>query len=183
MVRVKARWLGLVPAAVRDLREQRAPATAEELDRFETDALAGSVLARASAGLANATIRGGVGHLEQVRAWFGRPLWEMEPKDADGYIGRVLRESPSGTRLARAQSTSSYFTLLGRRHKVEIRQLTGCVVGGPIDEMNQPPGAKDARLRIPRAVPRSPGCSRGGLRIWRRATPDGVRRIARIIRA
>lgn len=38
-------------AVVRDLRELRAPATAEELAGFETDALAGFVLARASAGL------------------------------------------------------------------------------------------------------------------------------------
>jgi len=46
---VKAKGLGLAPAAVRDLREHRAPATAEELHRFETDMLAGSVLARALA--------------------------------------------------------------------------------------------------------------------------------------
>jgi hypothetical protein len=41
----------------RDLREQRAPAGPEELAEFETDVLAGFVLARASAGLADATIR------------------------------------------------------------------------------------------------------------------------------
>jgi hypothetical protein len=33
---------------------------------FETDVLAGFVLARASAGLTDATVRGDVGHLEQV---------------------------------------------------------------------------------------------------------------------
>ncbi|GAA1378439.1 hypothetical protein [Catellatospora chokoriensis] len=46
----------------------------EDIADFETDALAGFVLARASAGLADAAIRGDVGHLEQVRTWFGRPL-------------------------------------------------------------------------------------------------------------
>ena len=66
-------------AVVRDLRDARAPAGAEELAAFETDVLAGFVLARASAGLADGTIRNDVGHLEQIRAWFGRPLWEMEP--------------------------------------------------------------------------------------------------------
>lgn len=35
-------------AVVRDLREHRAPATEEELADFETDVLAGFVLARAS---------------------------------------------------------------------------------------------------------------------------------------
>ncbi|WP_230554402.1 hypothetical protein [Salinispora arenicola] len=51
-------------AAVRDLRERRGLVSAEELERFETDALAGFVLARASAGLTEGTIRGDVGHLE-----------------------------------------------------------------------------------------------------------------------
>ncbi|MFV5998853.1 hypothetical protein ACNPQM_42675 [Streptomyces sp. NPDC056231] len=54
-------------AVVRDLRDVRAPVSAEELERFETEALAGLVLARASAGLTDGTIRGDVGHLEQVR--------------------------------------------------------------------------------------------------------------------
>jgi hypothetical protein len=48
--------LGL--AVVRDLRDEaRAPAGPEELADFETDVLAGFVLARATAGLADGTIR------------------------------------------------------------------------------------------------------------------------------
>ena len=43
-------------------------------------------------------------HLEQVRAWFGRPLWEMQPADADAYFGKVLRAAARNTRLARAQA-------------------------------------------------------------------------------
>ncbi|MEZ0070857.1 hypothetical protein [Planotetraspora sp. GP83] len=71
-------------AVVKDLRVARAPVTCEELKAFETDALAGFVLARAAAGLSDATISSDVMHLEQVRAWFGRPLWDMEPADDDG---------------------------------------------------------------------------------------------------
>jgi hypothetical protein len=48
---------GLVLAVVRDLRERRAPVSLDELEAFEVDVLAGFVLARASAGLADATIR------------------------------------------------------------------------------------------------------------------------------
>jgi len=62
-----------------------------ELAAFETDLLAGFVLARAAAGLSDATISSDVLHLEQVRGWFGRPLWEIEPPDADSYFGRGLR--------------------------------------------------------------------------------------------
>ncbi|MFJ9380941.1 hypothetical protein [Streptomyces sp. NPDC101455] len=148
---MKLRGLGLALAAVRDLREFRAPASTEELEAFETVVLAGFVLARASAGLADGTIRGDVGNLEQMRTWFGRPLWDMEP--ADAYFGRVIRGSPSGTRLARYQTLTTYFAFLELRHKVEIHQLTGRVVDCPIDEMNRPRGSKDAQLRIPPTSP------------------------------
>ena len=80
-------------AVVRDLREARAAAGPEELAAFETDVLAGFVLARASAGLADSTIRNDTGHLDLIRDWFGRPLWEMQPSDADTYFGKVLREA------------------------------------------------------------------------------------------
>ncbi|WP_439900517.1 hypothetical protein [Streptomyces mirabilis] len=92
------------PAVVRDLRELWAPASEEELEQFETDPPSGFVLARASAGLTDGTIRGDVRHLDQIRSWFGRPPWDMESADADAYFGKVLRGSPSGTRLARSQA-------------------------------------------------------------------------------
>jgi hypothetical protein len=100
----------LTLAVVRDLREQRVPAGPEELADFETDVLAGFVLARASAGLADGTIRGDVGHLEQVRTWFGKPLWDMEPPDADAYFGRMLKGAAKGTRLARSQALTRTFS-------------------------------------------------------------------------
>jgi hypothetical protein len=92
---------GLSLAVVRDLREARVPAGPDELLAFETDVLAGFVLARAAADLSDNTIRSDVLHLEQLRAWFGGPLRDMEPADADAYFGRVLRDAAKGTRLAR----------------------------------------------------------------------------------
>jgi integrase/recombinase XerD len=139
----------LALAVVRDLRAERPQPGPEDIADFETDVLAGFVLARASAGRADTTIRGDVGHLEQVRIWFGRPLWDMEPADADAYFGRVLRETAKGTRLARAQALKTYFLFLELRHKVEIHNLTGRVLECPIDELNRPRGAAEAMLRIP----------------------------------
>ncbi len=136
-------------AVVRDLRDARAVAGPDELDAFETDVLAGFVLARAAAGLSDGTISSDVIHLEQVRAWFGRPLWDMEPADADAYFGKVLRGVAKGTRLSRAQALKTYFVFLELRHKAEIHQMTGRVVECPIDEMNRPRGRQQARLRIP----------------------------------
>jgi len=77
-------------AAVRDLREVRAGASPEELADFETDVLAGFVLARAAAGLSDGTISSDVIHVEQVRAWLGRPLWEMEPSDGNHSGGSTI---------------------------------------------------------------------------------------------
>ena len=134
---------------MRDLREARAPAGPDELAAFETDVLAGFVLARAAAGLADATIRSDVSHLEQLRAWFGRPLWDMEPADADAYFGTVLRDAAKGTRLGRSQALRTYFLFLEIRHKIEIHQMTGRVAECPVDEMNRPRGAGRAALRIP----------------------------------
>ena len=136
-------------AAVRDLRVARAPVTAADLVALETDVLAGFVLARAAAGLADGTIASDVMHLEQVRAWLGRPLWEMESPDADRYFGEVLRAAAKGTRLSRAQALKTYFLFLELRHKVEIHQMTGRVVECPIDEINRPRGRQQAKLRIP----------------------------------
>src|SRR6201996_411649 len=99
--------LGL--ALVRDLRELREPSSAEEIESFETDVLAGFVLARASAGLVDSTIRNDVGHLELVRDWFGRPLWEMQPADADAYFGKVLRDAKPSTRADRAAAVTVFF--------------------------------------------------------------------------
>ncbi|GAA4479346.1 site-specific tyrosine recombinase XerD [Rhodococcus olei] len=136
-------------SVVRDLRERRVLASPEEIADFETDVMSGFVLARAAAGLADSTIRADVTNLEQVRTWLGRPLWEMEPADADGYFGKALRQAAKNTRLARAQALKTYFCFLELRHKIEIHALTGRVVECPIDEINRPRGQQRASLRIP----------------------------------
>ncbi len=136
-------------AAVRDLRELRDPATEDQIGDFETDVLSGFVLARASAGLVDATIRNDVNHLELIRDWFGRPLWEMQPCDADTYFGKVLRDAKPSTRTGRAAALRVYFQFLELRHKVELHNLTGRIVECPLDEINRPRASVDPQLRIP----------------------------------
>jgi hypothetical protein len=99
-------------AVVRDLREQRPLVTDDDVADFETDLLAGFVLARASAGLTDGTIRNDSNHLELIRGWFGRPLWEMQPSDADAYFGKVLRDAAPATRTGRAAALSVFFEFL-----------------------------------------------------------------------
>jgi hypothetical protein len=136
-------------AAVRDLREAPAPGSPEEPAASGTGVRAGFVLARAAAGLSDRTISLDLWHLEQARAWSGRPLREMAPADADGHFGTVLRGAARGTRLSRAQSLTTCFMFLERRHQAAICQLTGRVAGGPVDEMSRPRGGPgQAALRI-----------------------------------
>ncbi len=81
--------------------------------------------------------------------WFGRPLWEMEPRDADRYLGTVLSKVPSSTRAARARALVTYFDFLEIRYKVALHELTGRVVERPIDEVNRPRMSADTQIRIP----------------------------------
>lgn len=134
---------------MRDLRELRAPAGEEELVSYEVDVLAGFVLARASAGLVDSSIRNDTNHLELIRGWFGRPLWELTPADADAYFGTVLRDAAPSTRTGRAAALSVFFEYLELRHKIELHQLTGRVVECPLDEINRPRASVAPRLRVP----------------------------------
>ena len=136
-------------ALVHDMRELRVPASAEELEDFETGVLAGFVLARAPAGLADSTIRNDTGHLELIRDWSGGPLREMQPSDADAYFGKVLRDAKPSTRTGRAAALTVYFRFLELRHKIELHNLTGRVAGCPLDEMNRPRSSAGPQLRIP----------------------------------
>ena len=134
---------------VRSLRERRAPLTEDELADFELDVMAEFVFARHAAGLVDGSIRSDTSNLEQVRRWFERPLWEMEPRDADRYFGRALRDLAPATRASRAHSLISYFAFLELRYQVELHELTGRVVECPIDVMNRPRMSVDVQVRVP----------------------------------
>src|SRR5260370_38353762 len=107
------------------MRELREPSSADELAAFETDVLAGFVLARASAGLADSTIRNDTGHLDLIRDWFGRPLWEMQPEDADAYFGKVLRDARPSTRTGRAAALTVYFQFLNLLRTCQVASRSG----------------------------------------------------------
>jgi integrase len=139
----------LALAVGRDLREHRVPTSEDELADFETDVLAGFMLARASAGLVDSTIRNDTNHLELIRDRFGRPLWEMQPAEADAYFGKILRNAKPSTRTGRAAALTVFFQFLELRHKVELHNLTGRVVECPLDEMNRPRKSVEPQLRIP----------------------------------
>lgn len=136
-------------AVVRDLRAARVPATAEEIEAFETDVMSGFVLARAAAGIADSTIYNDILDLQLIRDWFGRPLWAMQPEDADAYFGRAARHLAPTTKRGKADALSIFFQFLELRHAVEIYNLTGHAVASPLDEMNRQRGSNQVQIRIP----------------------------------
>ena len=138
----------MVITDVSALRDVRPEWSATDLEDLETDLLAGFVLARASAGMSDTTIRTDVLHLEQLRGWLGRPLWTMQHTDADRYFGEALRTAAPNTRSGKASTLSIFFRYLELRHKVDIHNATGVLVETPLDELNRPPGNPGA-LRVP----------------------------------
>jgi hypothetical protein len=100
--------------------------------------LSGSALSWSTCGLADSTIRNDTNHLELIRVWFGRPLWELPPADADAYFGKVLRDAKPSTRTGRAAALTVFFQLLELRHRVTCR----CPLEGRVRSLC-------ARLRSP----------------------------------
>jgi site-specific recombinase XerD len=148
---VRSRQLEVLVArlSVVSLREARQPEAPEGLEDLETDLLAGFVLARASAGMADVTIRHDVMYLEQIRTWLQRPLWTMQPEDADRFFGEALRSAAPNTKSAKASALALFFRYLELRHKVEIYHRTGYAVECPLDELNRPPGGSQVLIRVP----------------------------------
>ena len=134
----------------------------DELAAFETHVLAGFVLVRAAAGLSDNTIRSDASHLEQLGAWLGRPLWDMQPADADLYFGKALRGATKGTRLVRSQAPKTYFLFVEIRHMIEIQQMTGRVPECPVDEMNRPGCGPGWNATSGTSKPRTGTCAPSG---------------------
>jgi site-specific recombinase XerD len=136
-------------AVVKALRSGPLLETAEQIADFEQDLLSEYVLARASAGVADRTIAGEVEVVTELRRWFGRPLWQMQPQDLDRFLGRDQRAMATGTRVRKAQAIAVYFAFLELRHRPEIHAATGYLVASPVDEMNRPKAGRGMRVRVP----------------------------------
>lgn len=94
-------------AAARDLRPHLRLETADEVEAFEQDLLAEFVLARASAGITDTTIRCDVTAVVGLREWFGRPLWELAARDLDRFFGCDQRAMAAGTKVRKAAALPS----------------------------------------------------------------------------
>lgn len=83
-------------ALVKDLREYRAAPNEEDIDTFQTGALAGSVFARSAAGSADATIRGDadLGNRRLTVAGRTRPMDEPTRTVLHRYLAQRRERRP-----------------------------------------------------------------------------------------
>ena len=121
-----------------------------EVEAFEQDLLAEFVLARASAGITDTTIRADVAAVAGLREWFGRPLWEMTLRDLDRFFVASHRGLAPGTKVRKAAAFRGVLRVPGAAAPAEaIHAATGFLVESPLDEVNRPRGGTSSRLRIP----------------------------------
>lgn len=136
-------------AVVKALRPEPLLTDPDAVAAFEQDLLSEYVMARSAAGVADRTIRGEADVVVELRDWFGRPLWEMQPSDLDRFFGVDQREMAGGTKVRKANAISIYFMFLELRHRPDIHASTGFLVANPVDEMNRPRAGRDLGGRIP----------------------------------
>ncbi|MET9919546.1 site-specific integrase [Streptomyces sp. NPDC006435] len=147
-------------SAVRDLRDVRPPATAEELEQFETDVLAGFVLARASAGLADGTIRGAKDAALRIppsgpevktlfAGWGGEPATcrKFAPTARNHTASKLM--SQVGLRVSEAckLDLADIKWDLGRFGKLHVRHGKGARGSGPRERMVPLANGADRTLR------------------------------------
>jgi integrase/recombinase XerD len=121
------------------------------------------VLARASAGVVDRTIAGEADAVVELRRWFGRPLWEMQPQDLDRFFGGDQRTLAPGTKVRKARAIAVYFEFLELRHRPAIHASTGHLVASPVDEPNRPRSGPGAHVRVPRRPGTWNASSAGGV--------------------
>jgi integrase/recombinase XerD len=107
------------------------------------------VLARLAHGVADGTIRGEIGAVEQFLEHAGVFAWEVEPAHADRFLGRAQRHQAVGTRRGRAKAVDLFFRFLEARYRGEICELTGRVVVSPVDDCSRPRRSGDFQVRVP----------------------------------
>lgn len=134
---------------VRDLRSPRSLDTAEDAGAYQEHLIAEYVFARVAHGVLDATIRQDVMAIEEFLAWAEVWAWEVEPKQADRFLGQALRDRAIATRRGKATSIDTFYRFLEVRYRGEIRDLTGRVIASPIDAINRPTHTGDFSVRVP----------------------------------
>ena len=134
---------------VRDLRSPKSLADPAEAADYQEHLLAEFVLARLAHGVADGTIRGELAAVEAFLASAGVWAWEVEPRHADRFLGHDQHARAQATRRGKAGAIDLFYRFLELRYRGELHELTGRLVGSPIDEVNRPRHSGDFTVRVP----------------------------------
>jgi site-specific recombinase XerD len=134
---------------VRDLRAPRSLADPDQAAAYQEHLLAEFALARLAHGVADGTIRGELAAVEQFLDAAGVWAWEVQPAHADRFLGQAQRHQAPQTRRGKAGAVDLFYRFLEVRYRGELHELTGRLVGSPIDECNRPRHSGEFHVRVP----------------------------------
>jgi site-specific recombinase XerD len=138
-----------VLGVVRDLRSPKSLADPADAADYQEHLLAEFVLARLAHGVADGTIRGELAAVEAFLASAGVWAWEVEARHADRFLGHDQHGRAQATRRGKAGAIDFFYRFLELRYRGELHELTGRLIGSPIDEVNRPRHAGDFTVRVP----------------------------------
>jgi integrase len=134
---------------VRDLRSPRSLDDPDQAAAYQEHLLAEFALARLAHGVADGTIRGELAAVLEFLDGAGVWAWEIQPAHADRFLGHSQRGRANQTRRGKAGAIDLFFRFLEVRYRGELHQLTGRLIGSPIDACNRPRHAGDFHVRVP----------------------------------
>jgi site-specific recombinase XerD len=157
-------------AVVRSLHSPRSLRSAQEFEDFEQELVDQYALAMAASGVSDDYVSSQRASLFEFIRCLGRPVWTAEAADADRYLVwlRDVQRQAATTRWAKATSVGNFFDFLALRYQGDIHELTGYVVGQPIDEFNKPSKPYHDVPRVPPAEAEVEVLFAG----WRDALPE-----------
>jgi site-specific recombinase XerD len=140
-------------AVVRSLGMPRRLTTQAEFDDFEQELVDQWSLALAGAGATDSHVSGERTAIVECLRCVGRPLWTVQPADADRWLRslRVTRGQAPSTVRDKAGAVARFYSFLLARYQGDIHALTGAVISQPIDEFNRPAKADYGAGRVPPA--------------------------------
>ena len=140
-------------AVVRSIRSPRTLVTVQDAEDFEQELVDQYALAMSASGVGDEHVSSHRATLFEFIRFLGRPLWTAEASDADQYLAwlRSSQGQATSTRYAKCLVLRQFYEFLMVRYQGDIHELTGHLVGQPIDEFNQPTKPYHDVPRVPPA--------------------------------
>ena len=131
--------------------------TQAEFDDFEQELVDQWSLALAGAGATDSHVSGERTTIVEFLRFVGRPLWTVQPADADRWLRslRVTRGQAPSIARRQGRAVARFYSFLLVRYQGDIHALTGAVISQLIDEFNRPAKADYGAGRCHRPTRRS----------------------------